>query len=227
MGATYALGSASYGFEWFSRNIGTRQTMFDIGANRGQMALYCSRLVGQAGRVVAFEPVPDVYADLVRNVSTSGCKNIEPVNSAVSRRNGTATFAFAAEHSTQGKLAECEETYKVTGSNELDVATVTLDSFICATGRVPDFLKIDVEGGATLVVEGAAEVLSHWAPAIYMELHGPDEQSAAATLMNDFGYHLRALDDSPVADPVTRWVSPLVALKRDSNGSPPRTADGL
>src|SRR5215813_2618674 len=41
---------------------------YDVGANAGFFSLIASRLVGERGRVVAFEPSPAVAASLKRNV---------------------------------------------------------------------------------------------------------------------------------------------------------------
>src|SRR2546421_9928625 len=43
--------------EWFGRNILPGETWIDIGAHYGYTAIALCRLVGPAGRVVAFEPV--------------------------------------------------------------------------------------------------------------------------------------------------------------------------
>src|SRR6202040_132627 len=43
--------------EWFARNVGDSETWLDVGAHYGYTAIALSRLVGQKGRVFAFEPV--------------------------------------------------------------------------------------------------------------------------------------------------------------------------
>src|SRR5437867_4319614 len=64
MGLTYALGRDTYHFDWFAGKLQSGMTVYDIGANRGQMTLFFSRAVGPAGMVVAFEPVPALFEDL-------------------------------------------------------------------------------------------------------------------------------------------------------------------
>src|SRR4051794_36257605 len=49
--------------DWFSRNVSPGETWIDVGAHYGYTAIALSRLVGSAGRVVAFEPV----------LATAGC----------------------------------------------------------------------------------------------------------------------------------------------------------
>jgi len=43
---------------WFAQNVKPGQTWLDIGAHYGYTAIALSRLVGESGRVFAFEPLP-------------------------------------------------------------------------------------------------------------------------------------------------------------------------
>ncbi len=58
MGVTYALGQDHWNFADLLPQLNGGATVYDIGANCGQMALFFSRQVGPRGRVVSFEPVP-------------------------------------------------------------------------------------------------------------------------------------------------------------------------
>ena len=67
--------------------------VFDVGANAGLFAIYLNRLCRPA-RVLAFEPVPQVYAALRRNLALHGCGNVQPLNVGLGRRPGQATFVY-------------------------------------------------------------------------------------------------------------------------------------
>src|SRR5438067_10383948 len=56
--------------------IGSGMGIVDIGANVGYYTLLSSRLVGPTGRVFAFEPAPDVYPYLQRNLALNECFNV-------------------------------------------------------------------------------------------------------------------------------------------------------
>jgi len=43
--------------EWFSKNVAPVETWLDVGAHYGYTAIALRRLVGENGRVIAFEPM--------------------------------------------------------------------------------------------------------------------------------------------------------------------------
>ena len=60
---------------------------------------------------------------------------------------------------------------------------IRLDQYIWENWPPPQFLKIDVEGGAGAVLRGARSLIAHHRPTIYLELHGPEEQEAVRELL--------------------------------------------
>ena len=62
----------------------------DIGANIGDYSLVLARLVGDAGKVWAIEPIPDTFRLLSAVVKRLGLTNVELVNCALSDQNGSA-----------------------------------------------------------------------------------------------------------------------------------------
>jgi FkbM family methyltransferase len=211
MGVMFALGKADEDVCGIYRSlIAPGDTVFDIGANRGQMSLLFSRLVGRNGTVVAIEPVPDVVQDLERNCQLNQLNNVKVICAAAAASIGEQVFTFPSSRQTQGKLASVEPSYENESSESFRVATVTLDSLVKDLGRVPSFLKVDVEGAAGVVFSGAQELLTKGRPRIYLELHGPEEQAAARDLAVIYHYEITTLDGEPVPDPTAAWKCPLL-----------------
>jgi len=210
MGMTYALGYDTHNARWLNAVVKSEMTIYDVGANFGQMALPFGKWVGPRGRVIAVEPVPANVRQLRDNVALNSASNIIVVEAALSDRAGVASFLLDPEKARMGKLEDCEPTYNefCRRDEKFEVATVRLDDLIAEYGR-PDFVKIDVEGGARGVLAGAEEMLRKSRPDIYLELHGPQEQAAARDLLLPAGYRLRGLDGSIVDDPVEHWCNPL------------------
>jgi FkbM family methyltransferase len=209
MGFSYAWGryeAAAWG--WFLDRLRPGATVYDIGANRGQMTLFFARAVGPTGTVVAFEPVPELFADLARNCKLNGLSQVRPYNLAASAARGEARFDYTAGSSTQGKLTDAEPQYQVDGASPITVRTCRIDDLVDEIPP-PAFLKIDVEGAAGKVIAGARQTLDRCRPGIYVELHGPGEQQAIKALLQDHRYIAKKLSGSVVADPTAGWHSPL------------------
>jgi tRNA G37 N-methylase Trm5 len=70
------------------------QTVLDIGANLGMYALSMARVVGQEGRVIAFEPASNTAALLQQSADLNGFSQIEVDARAVGDRSGTARLTL-------------------------------------------------------------------------------------------------------------------------------------
>jgi FkbM family methyltransferase len=171
--------------------------------------MFFAQAVSASGTVVSFEPVPALFEDLKSNVSLNSLRNVRCICSAVSDRTGEELFAFDPALDTQGKLAACEPAYTNPAAASVCVATLCLDAVVGSQLPPPHFLKIDVEGGAGRVLQGAKRVLQIFRPEIYIELHGPEEQAAVRDYIQQAGYTLLTLNGEPVSDPTSGWYSPL------------------
>jgi hypothetical protein len=108
-----------------------------------------------------------------------------------------------------------EPSYRLHGGVELTVNTVSLDEALADGMPAPALIKIDVEGGAGSVLRGASRLLATVAPAVYLELHGPEEQAAVRDLLLPHGYCAESLTGARVTDPVSTWTSPLWCQRLD------------
>ena len=83
---------------------------------------------------------------------------------------------MSGQRDPQGRLASVEPTYVIAGAKPIFVQAMRLDDYWQEENLVPQFLKIDVEGGAGGVLRGAHGLIARHRPIIYMELHGPEER---------------------------------------------------
>jgi len=136
------------------------ETALDVGANIGHMTSVMGLAVGPSGRVVSFEPHPEIFSELKNNVSlwalTPTFAPIELVNAAVSRGNGVALLhmppIFGANRGTASL-----ETISEGSENECEVRLVNLDEML--PRQSIGVMKIDVEGHELGVLEGARQLL--------------------------------------------------------------------
>jgi FkbM family methyltransferase len=209
IGFSYAVGARAAAPRFFARWVRPGATVYDVGSNKGQMALIFAALVGPSGRVLAFEPVPAEYTSLVRNLRLNGLANVRCIEAAVSDQSGELPFAYSPDRPTEGKLHGVEKSYGNTAVAEtLSVPAISLDD-ILQEEPAPDVLKIDVEGAAASVLRGARRIIQDVSPAIYLELHGPEEQAGVRDELVTRGYVARTLSGTIVPDPTSGWHSPL------------------
>ena len=146
----------------------------DIGANFG--------VIGQALEtsgftVEAFEPQPDVYNILTKNVS-GVCHN-----TAVGSTFGFTTMPkiFLGSRANYGGQA-CG-THGLLG--DIKVPVTTIDSF---TYKDVGFMKIDVEGYEEEVLRGASSTIARCRPVMYIEDDRAEKSSSLRRYISSLGY---------------------------------------
>jgi FkbM family methyltransferase len=190
-------------------------TVIDIGANKGQMALIFAALVGQRGRVLAWEPAPAEFASLTQNLALNNLHQVAPLNVAAADKAGTLRFRYDPSKPTQGKLESLEPSYVLDGeARTFDVEARPLDALL-DEGISPDIVKIDAEGAGAAILQGAIRLFDRYSPAVFIELHGPDEQRGVLEHLIRRGYTAFTLNGRVVPDPTAGWFSPLW-LTRDT-----------
>lgn len=209
MGFTYAWGIGVE--QWaFPGLVQPGMCVYDIGANCGQSTLSLAASVGTSGRVIAFEPVDRNFSNLVCNIELNPSLHVIPVNAAAAEKSGWLDFHFDVDLPTQGHLRGVEPTYSLPNAKTVRVRAIRLDDYAAETWPAPQFMKIDVEGGAGAVLNGAQELIARHRPTIYVELHGPEEQQAVRELLRVCGYRAETLSGEIVPDPTAGSFSPLV-----------------
>ncbi len=119
----------------------------DVGANIGMFALHAARTCG-AARVYAFEPFPESFALLRRNVEHNHLDAIVPVPLAIAGTAGRRTLHLQGRHgvhSLYGSGGEAVEIECITLAEAFDRYAITR----C------DFLKLDCEGAEYEILLGA------------------------------------------------------------------------
>lgn len=148
-------------------------TVLDVGANWGLHTLYLSRLVGEKGRVLSFEPFGPAFAELDWHIHKNRCPNVQAMPLALSDADGQALFV--PQGGSEGRFLSAERD----SMQELNVTLVStrrLDSVIEEVGVFQlSLIKIDVEGAESRVLKGARETIRRFRPSLVIELHNPEQ----------------------------------------------------
>jgi FkbM family methyltransferase len=165
-----------------------------------------ARHAGPEGNVHAFEPVPENFARLTRNLALNGLDQVTCQQLALSDKCGhTVFYAATGRNSGVGSLKQRE-----TDDRPMEIEVTTVDDYCDkhAILRI-DLMKVDVEGAELFVFRGALRLLtSTEAPIIMFET---DEILTARfgassvsikTLLHQHGYSFFRYDGRKL-EPVT------------------------
>jgi len=147
--------------------IGKNDLVIDIGANNGYFTVFAAKEAPE-GRIISFEPVPELAKKIDKNIATNNLKNVKLENIAVSDNIGLSTFYVSQVHNG------CHSLFHRNDSDEkIEVATTTLEAY-CSENKIAkiDFLKLDCEGAEYKIFQSLSEAfLRKSIKKISMEYH--------------------------------------------------------
>lgn len=137
------LAADAYQFEVIPFQPG--DIVLDVGANVGIASIYLAKRQPQI-RIHAFEPVPENYRHLTRNLERNQVRNVVAHHLAVTR-DGRRFPMLAHFHSNSGSASGCYQDLRANGCCHYEVASTTLDAIFADHGIDRcRLLKIDCEG---------------------------------------------------------------------------------
>ena len=147
-----------------SELINPEDVCIDIGANMGSYTFLMANKVGHKGRVVAFEPHPDLYKLLVNSVNINQFNDFVSVdNRALYSHSGDTLKFYVSENiNNSGHSSLVNHGVSVSEDNFIQVQTVTLTDYCQASGiEKCHLVKIDVERAEAAVLQGMKEMLKN------------------------------------------------------------------
>lgn len=141
----------------------------DLGAHIGYHSYFAAGLVGTTGRVFAFEPDPENYLRLKKNLEAFPYAKAEQC----AIWSGETKLTFARSESTEesgwGALARVHHAPE---REQIEVESVSLDAWTERSAvKAIRAAKIDVEGSEFEVLQGAQRVLQQMRPILLFEMN--------------------------------------------------------
>jgi FkbM family methyltransferase len=168
------------------------EVAIDAGANIGYMTSALAAAVGLKGRVEAFEPHPELFSELVDNVT---CWRGAPIGEirvhqlALSRRSGVGMLHVSDEFKTNRGTATLDSQRQETS---IDVPLARLDALVAERIGV---MKLDVEGHEVQVLGGSDALLAgQRIRDIVFEEHN-DFPTELTKLLESHGFVVFAVDE--------------------------------
>lgn len=190
-------------------------TVFDIGANYAYYTERLSKLVGNSGKVYAFEPIPFTYevCDLI--VDKLKLSNVSLYQKGVSDHTGTISFSVpkldfggisaGQAHITGRTIEESKKKnyYDFDSEEIINCEIVDLDSFVGEKVDRLKFVKIDIEGAEYMALKGMESLVKKYQPILLLEIQpafldgfGIDQIVFKNYLTKDLGYDIFVMDPS-------------------------------
>lgn len=145
----------------------------DIGANIGYYTLIASKVLGNTGRIFAFEPVSRNIAILEENININKFSNITVIQKALSNEENQAVKIYLPTDDMCG-MGSLRQLNDVNYSGEFEIInTTTFENFLNSYGvSKVDVIKIDVEGNELNVLKGMENIFSNdnFNPILLIEL---------------------------------------------------------
>lgn len=212
---TYSVGSASAVFDMKNRQLNTYDfvddlnsereiikrilstvteddVFYDIGANYGVYSCLVGDMT-RSGQVVAFEPIPEAFETLQRNIKRN---NIEAdlFNVALSNKEGTVQMSIRGQ--TGHQFAEDDE-------GKFEAKTRRADELVTENDvSPPDICKIDIEGAEYLALDGFRKTLAESeCRHVFCEIHTEKIQDIGGSaervedILTELGFKLEYLGD--------------------------------
>lgn len=173
------------------QNLQPTDIFYDVGANYGFYSLLAREFVS-GGEIHLFEPLPDIFRLTQKNLGQEQsifCNRI-----ALSSECGSSAFFSSVGSNASGTSTLVRDvTARKLGTKyqKIIVPSLTLDYYV-AQHKKPTILKLDVEGGECMVLDGGRNFLKTYNPLISLEVWGGDRgrqfSTRAIEILYDLGY---------------------------------------
>ena len=171
-------------------------TIIDIGANIGYYTLLMGQITGPDGIVYAFEPEPNNFRLLSKNILKNNIQNIHPFQKAVSDKNGFIKLFISKEHRGDHKIFETDDKRP-----SITVDQISIDDFLKDKRKI-DLIKMDIQGAEHLALEGLKHTIAENKDIIIITEFSPELLRESGGNPEDFldnlismGFKIRLIDE--------------------------------
>lgn len=171
---------------YLRRALSAGDVLADVGANVGYFTLLAAGLVGKAGKVVAIEASPAIFAALTDNIQRNRLANVRAVNKAAAYGPGEVPV-FAALDGNIGRTSTVEAQDRVF---ETFVEALPLHDILGADemSRLR-LVKIDIEGAEGPVIESILENIARYPAHCEFAIEVSPVSAWIIKAMRDAGFH--------------------------------------
>lgn len=140
--------------ELVKRILKEGDVVIDIGAHIGYYTLLFAKAVGPCGRVFAFEPAPESFSLLRRNVENNKYHNVSLIQAAVCDTNGRMFLFLSGQDPVDHRIYDPGD-----GRTPVEIEALRLDDYLEDKASTVSFIKMDIQGAEVAAMRGMNNIL--------------------------------------------------------------------
>ena len=168
-------------------------TIYDIGGYVGIHSIFFANAVRGNGKVITFEPNPTNFREIVFNLKINNFKNVQVIPLGIGKERGILELNIDPIRYSRGSFIQKNQnlSFKKTESLKVKVKIDSIDNLIKEkTIPPPNFVKIDVEGFESEVIQGMIFTIENYNPELFIEIHGRVKEELVKPLIdNNFKFY--------------------------------------
>jgi FkbM family methyltransferase len=142
-------------FHFLRTNIRRGDCVFDVGSFVGAYAVFEGRWVGTTGQVLAFEPYRPSFELMNRHLRMNNSAQVTPLCCALGATPGSSELDTFSDEPYRNMIAAGVPS----AGRRCNTVVDTLDAVCAREKRLPNWIRMDVQGMEFEVLRGAREVL--------------------------------------------------------------------
>ena len=211
----------------FAKYLHGNMTLVDIGANLGLYTAVSMYHLDSCGRIIAFEPHPQTYELLKRNVATNqtngrACPRVDTFNLAATPEPCKQELHLNPENHADNRMYHGTYQGQMEDWDTLTVEGRPVDDVLAELGiEEVNFVKIDIQGYEQKAISGFQKTLARSKNVILLSEFWPKGLQEAGgnaagylQMLTSLGFTLYALNEKPYGSvtPLENWDALITSL---------------
>ncbi|MBN1451285.1 MAG: FkbM family methyltransferase [Anaerolineales bacterium] len=211
----------------FAKYLHGDMTLVDIGANLGLYTIVSMHHLDAGGRIIAFEPYPQTYEILQKNVTLNqsngrACPRVDTFNLAATPEPARLELRLNPENRADNRMYRGTYQGKVESWDSIPVEGRPVDDVLAEQGiQEVNFVKIDIQGYEQKAISGFRKTLARSQNVILLSEFWPKgllESGGSPTeylqMLIDLGFTLYTLNERPHGSitPLEDWEALIARL---------------
>ncbi len=169
--------------EFIKKVIKKGDNIIELGSNIGYYTLLLAKLVGEEGKVFAFEPYLHNIEILKLNVELNNNKNVIMIQKAVHDTTGKVNM-YICEYDNRNNSIYC--TYTMKTDKIIEVDSITIDDYFKNFNENINFIKMDIQGAEYKAIKGMESLIQRSNNLMLLTEIWPEALDKAGTSAKEF-----------------------------------------